>query len=142
MTLITSPPDRLPVGTPLAPLKPPRTWRAKLGDAFRGWKLGIRGHSSFFVHFFFAALALAAAVVLRCSLLEWCLLVACIGTVLTAELFNSAIETIFQGLDEETKSRVRPCLDIAASAVLMASLCAVLIGCAIFFHSISALLLQ
>ena len=120
--------------------KPRRSWQAKLTTAFRGWKLGIRGHSSFFVHFFFAALALAGAVVLRCSLLEWCMLLACIGMVLTAELFNSAIETIFDGLDEETKPRVRASLDIAASAVLLASLCALVIGAVILGHSVSALI--
>ena len=38
-----------------------RRWRDKFRDAFRGVKLGIRGHSSFCVHFFFAAMALMAA---------------------------------------------------------------------------------
>src|SRR5438105_12169860 len=108
--------------------KPPRPWRHKFGDAFRGLKLGIRGHSSFFVHFFFTALVVAAAIALRCELLQWCLLLGCIGMVLTAELFNSAIETLFRGLDEETKRRAWPCLDIAAGAVLLASLVAAVIG--------------
>ena len=127
---------------PHAPLKPGHTWRVNLGNALRGWKLGIRGHSSFFVHFFFAALVLAAAVVLRCGVIEWCLLVGCIGMVLTAELVNSAIQTIFLGLDEETRQRTHTCLDIAASAVLLTCLCAVLIGGAVFLHKISALVFQ
>jgi diacylglycerol kinase len=113
---------------PLSRGKPRRSWRDKFRDAFRGLKLGVRGHSSFFVHFFFAALVVAAAIVFRCEPLEWCLLLGCIGMVLTAELFNSAIETIFHGLDEATKPRVRVCLDIAAGAVLMASMAAALIG--------------
>jgi len=49
-----------------------------------------------------------AAIVLRCDPLEWCLLLGCIGMVLTAELFNSALETLFRGLDEATKTRVWP----------------------------------
>ena len=36
-----------------------RRWRDKFREAIRGVKLGVRGHSSFFVHFFFAAMALA-----------------------------------------------------------------------------------
>jgi diacylglycerol kinase len=115
-----------------APSRPPRPWRHKFGDAFRGLKLGIRGHSSFFVHFFFAALVIAAAAVLRCNLEQWCLLLGCIGMVLTAELFNSAIETLFRGLDEATKQRVWPCLDIAAGAVLMASITAAIVGIVVF----------
>src|SRR5438270_6408576 len=83
--------------------RPRRSWRSKFRDAFRGLKLGIRGHSSFFVHFFFSALVIAAGVVLRCETLEWCILLGCIGMVLTAELFNSAIETIYRGLDDATK---------------------------------------
>src|SRR5438552_9007639 len=88
-----------------------RTWRHKFQAAFRGLKLGVRGHSSFFVHFFFTALVLAAAIVLACEPWQWCLLLGCIGLVLTAELFNSAVETLFRGLDEETKTRVWPSLD-------------------------------
>src|SRR5438105_6694710 len=102
---------------PRTQMKPPRRWRHKFGDAFRGLKLGVRGHSSFFVHFFFAALVVAAAVALGCDLTQWCVLLGCVGMVLTAELFNSAVETLFRGLDEETKSRAWPALDIAAGAV-------------------------
>jgi diacylglycerol kinase len=123
--------------TPVAARK--RPWRHKFGDAFRGLKLGIRGHSSFSVHFFFAVLVVAAAIVLRCSLEQWCILLGCIGMVLTAELFNSAIETLFRGLDEVTKSRVWPCLDIAAGAVLLASVAAVIIGAAIFLRQLDLL---
>src|SRR5437660_9118509 len=120
--------------------RPRRSWRAKFGDAFRGLKLGVRGHSSFFVHFFFAALVLATAIVLGCDPLEWCVLIGCIGMVLTAELFNSAVETLFRGLDEATRSRVWPCLDIAAGAVLLASLFAVVIGCIVFVPLLARLL--
>src|SRR5262245_26391264 len=98
--------------------KPRRSWRAKFRDAFRGVKLGIRGHSSFFVHLFFAALVLAAGLALRCELVEWCLLLGCIGMVFTAELFNSAVETLVRALDEAGRLRARPSLDIAAGAVL------------------------
>jgi diacylglycerol kinase len=117
-----------------------RSWRGKFGDAFRGLKLGIRGHSSFFVHFFFAALVVAAATVLRCGALEWCILVGCIGMVLAAELFNSAIELLCRGLDDDARVRIRPALDVAAGAVLVACITAVVIGSIVFLRSIAALL--
>jgi diacylglycerol kinase len=109
-------------------------WRDKFRVAFRGLKLGVRGHSSFSVHFFFSALVLASAFVLQCELWQWCVLVGCIGFVLTAELFNSAIETLFHGLDEETRERTWPALDVAAGAVLMASITASIIGGLILLH--------
>lgn len=114
--------------------RPNRSWGAKFGDALRGLKLGIRGHSSFCVHFFFAALVLAAAVILDCGLEQWCLLLLCIGLVLTAELFNSALETLFRGLDETTREKSWQCLDISAGAVLMASAVAVVVGAAVFIQ--------
>jgi diacylglycerol kinase len=121
-----------------APPRPRRPWSHKFAVAFRGVKLGVRGHSSFFVHFFVAVLVLAAAAVLHCSLLEWCALLACIGGVLTAELLNSAVETLFRGLDEETRNRVWPALDIAAGAVLVASITASIIGSLIFLSRLLA----
>jgi diacylglycerol kinase len=124
--------------SPVRP-KPRRPWRAKFRDAFRGLKLGVRGHSSFSVHFFFTALVIAAAIVFRCDFLDWCLLLGCIGLVLTAELFNSAIETLFHGLDAQVKARSSGALDVAAGAVLMASLTAVVIGCMVFLHRLTVL---
>ena len=117
-----------------------RAWKAKFAYAFRGLKLGIRGHSSFFVHFFAAAIVVAAASALQCNLVEWCLLLGSIAGVLTAELFNSAIETLFHGLDAESKGRIRGCLDIAAGAVLVASLTAAVVGTIVFGNRLLLLL--
>ncbi len=122
------------------PHKKTRRWRDKFREAFRGVKRGVRGHSSFFVHFFFAVLALAAALALDCGLLEWCLVIGCIGLVISAELFNSAIETLFHGMDAETKSRTYSCLDIAAGAVLIASVTAAVVGGLIFVNRLLIIL--
>ncbi|MCS6850807.1 MAG: diacylglycerol kinase [Gemmataceae bacterium] len=120
--------------------KPRRPWREKFGDAFRGLKLGVRGHSSFSVHFFFAALALTAGLAFGCDRLEWALVIASIGLVLMAELFNSALESLYHGLDEANKPRVQACLDIAAGAVLLASGTALLIGGLVFGSRLANLL--
>ena len=112
--------------------RPRRPWAQKFRDALSGLKFGIRGHSSFFVHFFAAALATAAAFAMECSIQQWCLLLGCIGMVLTAELFNSAIETLHRGLDAETRERTWKALDIAAGAVLMASATAAIVGMLVF----------
>lgn len=121
---------------PTVPRRSRRSWRDKFRTAFRGLKIGVRGHSSFSVHFFFTALVLATALVLRCDKVEWCLLLGCIGLVLTAELFNSAIETLFRGLDEATRERTWPALDVAAGAVLLASITASIVGAIIFLNKL------
>jgi len=120
--------------------RPRRPWPEKFRDALRGLKYGIRGHSSFFVHFFVAALVVVAAIALGCDASDWCVLLLCIGLVLTAELFNSAIETLHRGLDAETRERNWKALDIAAGAVLVASITAALVGTFTFGNRILHLL--
>jgi diacylglycerol kinase len=109
-----------------------RSWRERLRPAFRGIKLGIRGHSRFFVHFFGSALVMASAIVLRCDVVQWCLLLGCIGIVFITELLSSAIVALYRGLDGESKSRAAPCLDIATGAVFLAILTASAIGSLVF----------
>ncbi len=76
------------------------------------------------------------AAALECNHVEWCIVIGCIGMVMTAELFNSAIETLFHGLDAEVKNRNYSCLDIAAGAVLVAGLTSAAIGTIIFGRKI------
>src|SRR5262249_43616008 len=133
MTILPPPTDPTRVrAEPILRPRPTRSWRQQFRDALRGLKLGIRGHSSFFVLFFFSALVVAAGSVLRCGPLAWCLLLGCIGMVLTAELFHSAIESLLARLPEAVKPGVRSCLDITAAAVLVATLAAALIVSVVF----------
>lgn len=135
------PPEAYPPGEPAGPKKRrSRPWSAKFADAFRGLDIGVRGHSSFFVHFFMAAAVVAAAAALRCDQTQWCILIACIGGVLTAELFNSTVETLFRSLDASTRDRGWPALDVSAAAVLVASLTAAVIGTIIFASRLLACL--
>ena len=112
--------------------KKPRRWRDKFREAIRGVKRGVRGQSSFSVHIFCAVGAIAAAGALECDHYEWCIVLGCVGMVVTAELINSSIETLFRGLEQEARDRVYGCLDIAAGAVLVAGLTAAAIGTIIF----------
>jgi diacylglycerol kinase len=124
-------------GAPTPPNEPSgpkrrRSWQAKFADAFRGIKLGVRGHSSFFVHFFMAVAVIAAASTLSFALWQWCILIACITAVFAAELFNSAIEILCRIQQIERLPHGRDPLDIAAGAVLTVSLGAALIGSMLF----------
>ena len=105
-----------------------RTWRAKFGDAVRGLALGVRGQSSFIIHLPVALAVTLAAVALRLSASECSLLILCISLVLVAELFNSALERMAKAVDDGYNEALGQALDIAASAVLLASLGAVVVG--------------
>lgn len=116
-----------------------RRWRTKFAEAFLGFARAIREQSSFRVHIPAGVIVLALAVVLRCTPLEWCLLITCIAGVVAAEIFNSSLETLFHALDDATKNRMRGCLDQAAAAVLVISIGALVIGVIIFVPKLLAL---
>ena len=109
-----------------------RSWPRKFHAAFVGAKLGVRGQSSFFVHFFVATMVIVAALILRVSAAEWCLLVLAITLVLTAEMFNSALEWLARAITDEDHAHIAGALDIASAAVLIAALGAVAIGLLVF----------
>ena len=118
----------------------PRSWPKKFADAFRGVAVGVRGQSSFRVHFFFTAAVIACAVGMRMPRLEWCVLLVCIAVVLTAELFNSALELLARAITEEHDPRLADALDIGSGAVLVVSLGAALVGSILFLHRLGVLL--
>lgn len=117
-----------------------RFWIDKFRDAFRGAKFGIRGQSSFFVHFFLSAAVVGAAVVLQVGLTEWCLLALCIAGVLTAEMFNSALESMARAITHEQSAHLGGALDIGSAAVLIASIGASTVGTIIFVNRIGLLI--
>ena len=117
-----------------------RTWWAKFRDALIGLKLGVRGQSSFFVHVFAAAAVIVVATVLGCTLVEWCLLLLCIAGVLTAEMLNSALESMAKAITEEHNPHLAVALDVGSAAVLLASTAAATVGTLIFTHRLGLLL--
>jgi diacylglycerol kinase len=122
------------------PISPRRSWRDKFRDAFRGMGVGARGQRSFVVHLLIAALVVALAINLRVSLGEWCLLLLCIASVLTAEMFNSALESMAKAITHESHPHLGDSLDIASAAVLVASLGAALVGTIVFANRLAILL--
>ncbi len=119
---------------------PERPWPRKFRDAFRGMKAGVRGQSSFFVHFFLTAAVIVAAVVLRVELIEWCILLICIAMVLSAEMFNSALESMAKAITGETDPHLGNSLDIGSGAVLVAAIGAAIVGGIIFINRLGMML--
>ena len=92
------------------------------------------------MHLTVAVAVVIAAAVLQVSLVEWCLLVGAIGFVLTAEVFNTAIESLARAHDVGRHPRIRDALDMASAAVLLAAITAALIGAVVFVSRLVALL--
>ncbi|MBN2580244.1 MAG: diacylglycerol kinase [Pirellulales bacterium] len=119
---------------------PERYWVNKFRNAFRGVKAGVRGQSSFFVHFFMTAAVIAAAVILDVSLTQWCLLLLCVTIVLTAEMFNSALESMAKAITGNLDPHLENSLDIGSGAVLLASVGAAVVGSIIFLARLGVML--
>ena len=117
-----------------------RPWKQKFADAFRGLREGVRGESSFVVHFIVALAVLAAAAALRMDVVEWSVLLLCIAGVLAAEMFNSALESLARSVTREENAHIRDALDVASGAVLTAAFGAVAVGIALFGHRAGQLL--
>lgn len=84
-----------------------------------------------------AALSVAVAgILLRFSRGEWLAVFIAIGMVLSAELFNTAIEKLADELIKDENPAVRRVKDTAAGAVLVASVTAAIIGALVILPKI------
>ena len=120
---------------------PERSWADKFRDAFRGVKEGVRRESSFFVHIFIAVAVIATAAVLKIdNLAEWAVLLICIAAVLSAEMFNTALESLARAITDEFDPHVGRALDISSGAVLIASTGAAIIGTVIFANRLAMMM--
>ena len=100
--------------------------------AFAGLRLLLREEHNARIHATITVLVVVAGIVLRVSPVEWGVLVICIGMVLAAEAFNSAIERIADYLTTERDERIRDIKDLAAGAVLLCAIAAAIVGLIVF----------
>lgn len=115
----------------------PRGWIRKFQLAFSGLLWAIRTEGSFSVHLPAAALVISIAFLLSFDPGRWAVLVLTIGAVLTAELLNTALETLARAIDDNHNERIRLALDAASGAVLMVSMTAIVVGGFLFWQPIA-----
>lgn len=112
--------------------RPKKSWFNKFACALRGTGQGIRGQSSFTVHFFVAAVVIVAGLAFGISRADWGLVVIAITAVLVAEMFNSSAEAFARAITASYDENIRDALDIASASVLVASFGAIVIGLIVF----------
>lgn len=77
---------------------------------------------------------LAVLIVLRLEPLWWAMVLLASGTVIAAELFNTALEHLADHLHPQSHPRIGIVKDCAAAAVLVAALAALAVGVALIVH--------
>ncbi len=107
--------------------------------AFAGLRVLLREERNAQIHAGITVMVVLAGVLLRVTLLEWGMLVLCIGMVLAAEAFNSSIERLADYLTLERDDRIRDIKDLSAGAVLLCAIAAAVVGCVIFLSKLLAM---
>jgi len=113
-----------------------RTWARKFRDAFLGLRQSIHRQSSYRVHFTAAVIVIAAGWLLGMDHVRWSLLVLCITIVLSAEMFNTALETLAKAITSDYNEHLGRALNIASAAVLTAAIGATIVGSLLFIEAI------
>ncbi len=102
-------------------------------NARKGMRLTLKSERNLRIHLFVAALVLITAYCLNFSITKFCILLLTIATVISAEMFNSAIEFSLDAIFHNKYSRmVGMAKDIAAGAVMVVTITAVMIGVLLF----------
>lgn len=117
---------RTMIGRAIERVRPKRAlWRQRLVDAETGFKLFLRADSALFVHLFVGAAVVIAALLLGLSQTDWLLLVLAMTGVLTAELFQCALQRLADVLsgksaDATPSAELQRVLRIANAGVMTA----------------------
>ena len=100
--------------------------------AIEGFISSFKTERNMKIHVLAMILVIALGFYLKLNLTEWCIVTIIIALVLTAELFNTAIETIVDMVSPEKNPKAKLAKDISAAAVLSLAIGAVITGAIIF----------
>lgn len=88
------------------------------------------------IHCMAMVLVIAAGIILKLSITEWCICLVLFGVILALELVNAAIEAVVDLVTEEYRPLAKLAKDTAAGAVLIASIMAAGTGILIFLPKV------
>jgi len=117
---------------------PLRQWIKSANFAIEGILHGARTQRHLRYHFYSAALVLLLGYVLGISRMEFIIVSLAVIMVLSAEMLNSAIETVVDLISPEYSEKAKIAKDIAAGAVLITAFGAAVLGYIILFPYLKA----
>nr|WP_319999605.1 diacylglycerol kinase family protein [uncultured Draconibacterium sp.] len=104
------------------------SFKYALNGLWHLWKTEI----NFRIHIFASITVTALGWLVEITRTKWFIIIICVGIVLGAEAFNSAIERICDVVSPEKNIQIKIIKDISAAAVLIVSVMAAIIGLFIF----------
>ena len=104
--------------------------------AFQGIITSFKTERNMKMHILIMLLVILAGIILKISKSEWIVCIILFGLVITAELFNTAIETTIDMITTEKNEKAKIAKDVAAGAVLVTAIASAIIGLMIFIPKI------
>ena len=108
--------------------------------AIKGILESIREGNNIKIHLVAALCAIILSIYLHISALDWCIILLCIGLVISAELCNTSIEMIVDKITSKQEEWARRTKDTAAGAVLILAALAFIVGMIIWYPYILKLI--
>jgi len=102
------------------------------GYAFKGIKAVFGNEANMNIHLIMSILVIFCGFIFKISITEWMLCIICFGLVISLEMLNSAIENLVNLVSPEQNKIAGKIKDISAGAVLIAAICAAIVGLIIF----------
>ena len=106
--------------------------RTSFRNALRGLCFAVRSERNMRVHIAAAFYAFAAAAVTGASRIEWAAVALCVAAVMSAELFNTAVERLCDTVHPDFSRGIGIAKDVAAGGVLLLAAISVLVAAVIF----------
>lgn len=100
--------------------------------AFEGIISALKTERNMKLHIFAMGIVILLGILLKISKMEWCICFICIAVVISAELFNTAIETVVDMICIEKNEKAKLAKDVSAGAVLVLAIGALAVGIIIF----------
>lgn len=111
---------------------------ASFGHAFRGIAFVARRERNMQIHIAVTIAVIGAGLWFRIDVAEWRWLAMAIVMVLTAEMFNTAIEQACNAVTAEFNAAIKAAKDVAAGAVLTSALFAAGVGASVFLPYVTS----
>lgn len=112
------------------------TVRKSFHYARQGFRAAMASERNIKIIIAIGALAVIAGFVIGLDLMEWAIILVCCGCVISAELMNTAIETVVDLVSPEFHPLAGRAKDIAAAAVWTISVFSAAIGLCVYIHAL------
>lgn len=104
--------------------------------AFEGFISSLKTERNMKIHILITLLVIISGIIFKINITEWIICIILFGIVISAEMFNTAIETIVDMITNQKNNQAKLAKDISAGAVLIVSICSAIIGLIIFIPKI------